>query len=266
MTQRSIWKGALGFGMVNIPVKLYGATEDKRKDFSLTSMHSECGSQVKMPKFCPTCNKHFSAELGNLNELVKAYPLSEDKLLPLLEEELANLPLKSAKSITVEHFIAGGSEWLSDPRWFKDAYFLAPDDVGQKAFALFLKAMDELGVYGIAKIAMRGKEHLCVISPFNGLLMLETIHWADEIRDMHELIAPSVSFSEKEMELAKTLIQAMTSQVDPSAYEDEYRKALTELIEAKIEGKTITPVTVPQSTNADLVSSLLASLNIKNGV
>lgn len=245
---RSMWKGSLGFGMVAIPVKLYGSADDKR--ISMNQLHTECGSRIKMPKYCPECDRMVEA-----SEIVKGYPLDKEHYVPVTSEELEMLPLNSLKSIQVDAFVKG----IDDPRYFKDSYLLSPEEVGAKAFVLFVKAMEQVGVMGVAKIAIREKEQLCSIRPFNGVLLLQTLHWGDELRDYGDII-PFASVSDAEMEMAGKLIGAMTREVDLTSYRDEYRNALVELISAKLEGKTIT-AQAPPKRDADLAKQLLASLN-----
>ena len=147
-----------------------------------------------------------------------------------------------------------------DPRYFKDSYLLSPEEVGAKAFVLFVKTMEAAEVMGIAKIAIREREQLCSVTPFNGVLLLRTLHWGDELRDYGELV-PFASVSDAEMEMAGRLIGGMTKEVDLAEYHDEYRKALVELISAKLEGKTIEIPEAPKPQDADLAKQLMASLN-----
>ena len=121
---RSMWKGSLGFGMVAIPVKLYGATDDKK--ISMNQLHSECGSRIKMPKYCPQCDRQLEA-----SEITKGYPIDKDHYVPVTPEELEMLPLNSLKSIQVDAFVKN----IEDLRYFKDCYLLSPEEVGAKAFA-----------------------------------------------------------------------------------------------------------------------------------
>ena len=246
---RSMWKGSLGFGMVAIPVKLYGATDDNR--ISMNQLHTECGSRIKMPKYCPKCDRQIEA-----SEIVKAYPIDKEHYVPVTAEELESLPLNSLKSIQVDAFVKG----VEDPRYFKDSYLLSPEEVGAKAFVLFVKAMEAAEVMGIAKIAIREREQLCSVTPFNGVLLLRTLHWGDELRDYGELV-PFASVSDEEMAMAGKLIGGMTKEVDLAEYHDDYRKALVELISAKLEGKTIEIPEAPKPQDADLAKQLVASLN-----
>jgi DNA end-binding protein Ku len=253
---RSMWKGSLGFGMVAIPVKMYKAVESKSIGFN--QLHSECNTRIQMPKYCPTCDRHVEA-----SEIIKAYPLDAKagQYVPVTKEELESLPLSSLKNIQVEAFVKS----IDDVRWFDTAYVLAPEEVGTRAFVLFAKAMEELKVIGLAKIAVRDKESLCAIRPQDGILLLQTMHWGDELRDYGELI-PFADVSEKEMDMAKTLLTSMTQEVDLHSYKDAYRDALIKLIEAKLAGKTIEAPTPEKKAEGDLIDQLMASLKPKEAV
>jgi len=246
---RAIWSGAISFGLVVIPCKLYGSTDDKK--ISMNQLHSECGSRIKMPKYCPQCDRQLEA-----SEITKGYPIDKDHYVPVTPEELEMLPLNSLKSIQVDAFVKN----IEDLRYFKDCYLLSPEEVGAKAFVLFVKAMEQVGVMGVAKIAIRDREQLCAVRPFNGILLLQTLHWDDELRDYGELV-PFASVSDQEMEMAGKLIGGMTKEVDLASYKDEYRQALVELIQAKLAGKTIEAPIAPPKQEADLANQLLASLN-----
>lgn len=247
---RSMWKGSINFGLVSIPVKMYTAVEEKTIHFN--QLHQPCGTQIKMPRYCPTCNKQVEAA-----EIIKAYPLDAKagKFIPVTPEDLANLPLSSVKAIRIDTFVKS----IDDPRYFDTSYIVAPEEVGTKAFVLFAKAMEELGLIGIAKIAVREKEKLCAIRPKEGVLMLQTMFWTDELRDYGELVS-FADVSEKELGMAKTLLNAMTKEVDLASYKDEYRKALTDLIAAKMMGKTIEALPEPKKPEGDLMDQLMASL------
>jgi len=247
---RAIKSFTLGFGMVAIPVKLYGATDDKREGL-LNNICGECKTKLKQPKHCPTCGTY-----GDAVAVSKGYELEKGKFIEITPEELENIKLESTHNIQVEAFVK--PELLEDPRWFKDSYFLSPDEPGAKAFVLFTKAMENVGVVGISKFAIRDKEMLCAIRPFNGVILLQTLHWADEFRDYSE-IQVFASVTPQEMEMASKLISVMTKDVSLGNFKDEYRRALVELLEAKLEGKTI-EAPKPKKQEADLADALLASL------
>jgi len=248
---RAIKSFSLGFGMVAIPVKLYGATDDKGVGL-LNNLHSECKSRLKQPKYCPTCEKM----LEGTDEIIKGYEISKGNYIPVTPAELDSIRVESNANIVVQGFAK--SELLGDPRWVKDSYLLSPDEPGAKAFVLFVKAMEAAGVIGISKISIREKEQLCAIVPFNGLLLLQTIHWADELRDYSELMV-FASITDQEMGMANQLIGAMTKDIDLASFKDEYREALVEMLEAKTLGQSYEPIK-PKKQEADLTSALEASL------
>ena len=257
MAMRSLKSTSLSFGMVCIPVKLYPTTQDKSVGM-FNQIHAVCGSRIKMPKVCPKCNRPVEA-----GELVKGYSLGkvkggEEKFIYVTDQELENLRLETAQNIAIDAFVP--ADKVADPRWFESCYFLSPEDTAVRPFVLFARTMEALNSVGIAKVALKEqKEHLCVVRPFEGMLMLQTLHCADELRDFSEIMV-SANVSQKEMELAKSLITAMTREVDLASYQDEYRKAVLELIVAKQEGRSIDLPAAPKPASTDVVDALLASL------
>ncbi|MDO8672434.1 MAG: Ku protein, partial [Dehalococcoidia bacterium] len=175
------------------------------------------------------------------------------------EDDLARVRLESLKSIQVDNFVPW--EVLEDCRRTadKNGYFLAPEEVGAKAFVLFLKAMEAKDVVGIAKIAVREKEQLCAVIPFDGILFLQTLHWEDELREYGDLI-PMATVTEKEMAMASALISGMSTPLDWAKYKDNYRERLKEVLEAKIEGREVEALPEIVSTVNDLEAMLKASL------
>ncbi|KKK88184.1 hypothetical protein LCGC14_2745740 [marine sediment metagenome] len=283
---RSMWKGTISFGMVAIPIKLYSSTTDK--DVSMNQLHEECGTKIKVPKMCPTCdekayqaiNKELLSPTGpngtvnyvevighvdalrkglDAGEIIKGYPLGEDKFVPITKEDLECLKLDSVKSIQIMAFI-DDIDGIEDPRYFEKPYFLSPEEVGTKAFVLFVQAMEKAGVMGVGKITIATKEHLCVVSPFEGVLLLQTLKWADELSNFDEILV-SGTVSDAEMEMATKLIASMTRVVDLTEYKDSYREALVDLITAKLEGKTIEKPKATPKDDRDLAEQLIASLN-----
>lgn len=247
---RAIKSFTLGFGMVAIPVRLYGATDNKGEGL-LHNIHAECKSRLKQPKFCETCDRKVEAD-----EIVKGYEWQKGEFVTVSAEEMDSIRLESNRNINVDGFVKPSV--LEDPRWIKDSYFLSPDEPGAKAFVLFAQAMEAAGVVGISKMSIRDKEQLCAISSFNGVLLLQTLHWADELRDFSE-IQVFATVTDQEMEMATKLITAMTKDISMSDYKDEYRQALVEMLEAKLEGKSFEAPT-PKKQEADLADALLASL------
>jgi len=247
---------SMGFGMVNIPVKLYKITESKTLEKNIHQVHAECGSRINMPKWCATCDRKVEP-----SELIKGYYYDKDNYVALTDEDYDRLPLSSLKSIEIDAFITP----IEDRRWFNgDIYGVAPDEIGAKAFVLFMKAMTELNVWGIAKMASREKEQLiCIMPSGDGILYLQSLHWGNEIREYGELV-PYADVSDKEMEMGKQLVTAMSKPVDLSSYTNEYADALKDVIEAKLEGRELEPV-APRAeapSGADLADQLMASLAV----
>jgi len=252
MARRSIWKGAISFGMVAIPAKLYSATEDQK--ISLHQYHKECGTRISMPKLCRQCGK----ELQTV-DIVKGYEVG-DSYVPLTEEDFQNLPLKSLKTIEVVEFINPDQV---DVRAYDSSYFLAADTGGDKAYSLFLLAMAEANLVAVAKLGYREREHLAVVRPYQGVMMLQTLRYADELRPFDDLKPVERPISNKEMELAVSLVKAMaTPQFDPGKYHDEYRQALEKLIEAKIAGEALPVVQEAPAAVSDVADALLTSLKL----
>jgi len=243
----------VGFGMVLIPVKLYKAT-DEGSNVGLCNVHVVCGTAVKEPKFCPKCEKMLES-----TELTKAYPEDKKKehCIPLTEEEMSALPLASTTTIQIDGFIKS----VPDLRYFEDVYVLEPEEKGMRAFALFEKALSETGMIGVAKYTLGSKEHLIALRPTgDGLLYVQTLHWTSELRNIGELKRPNVAVSDKELTMAKMLIDTLPKDIDLASYHNEYGEALLKLVELKKQGITITaPVRAPVK-ELDLVDQLMASL------
>jgi DNA end-binding protein Ku len=236
MARRSIWKGAINFAMVSIPCKLYSATDELK--ISLHQYHRDCGSRISMPKFCPGCNKMLEAQ-----DITKGYEVGEG-YVPVSEADLQSLPLKSVKAIEVVDF-------------------LAADEVGHRAYKLFLMAMEKANLVAVAKLAYREREHLAVVRPYSGVMLLQTLHYADELRDYDDLRPREPLISQKEVELTTNLVKAMSvPQFELAKYHDEYREALEKLIEARIAGEVLPTVEAQPAPVSDVAEALIASLNL----
>ena len=253
MAPKSIWKGAMGFGMVSVPVKLYSATEEKTVHFN--QLHKDCQTRIQMPRWCPTCDRKVEQA-----EIVKGYPIGDEKWLVMDTSDFTSLPVKSLKTIDVVAFVEGDQ---IDPRHYNKPYFLAPEDAGTKAFSLFLQAMGKVNMVGICKLGYREKEHLATIRAFGGVILLQTLYYADELRNADEVSPKLVDVSDKEMEMAITLLQTLqTPNVNLDQYQDEYRVALLDRIQAKLNGQPITVAeAAPEEPRMDLVDALMASIN-----
>lgn len=254
----TVWKGSISFGLVNIPVKLHTATENK--DIKLRQLHKECNSPINYQKVCPICEKEIQNE-----EIVKAYEYSKNKFVVLDEEELENLRKENEdKSVEIMEFVK--LEEI-DPIYFERSYFLAPDNGGGKAYALLRTALGDSGKIGIAKITIRSKEQLAIVRVYGDSLMMETIHFPDEVRNVAEVpnIPHEQEIVQKELDTALMLIDQLTAKFEPEKYHDEYRTALLELIEQKKMGElTVTASereAVIPADMTDLMAALQASLD-----
>ena len=255
---RSMWKGAIQFGLVTIPVKLYLATES-RAGVSFNMLHETDKSRIQMKIWCPE-----DEEIIQRSETVKGYEYAPDKYVVITDEDLEKLPLKTVRSIEIEQFV-DASEAESQTRFVKQAYYLEPDRIGRKAFQLLKEVLQDKGLTAICKIVIRDREALAAMDPFENTMLLSTLYWPDEIRALGELDLPEEEAEIKpaEKKMASQLIEAMTGEFDPDAYRDEYREALMQVIESKIEGRETVEIEAPEEPTklVDLMAALQASVN-----
>jgi DNA end-binding protein Ku len=248
---RPIWKGAITFGMISIPVKLYGATESK--DLAFNTLHVECKSRLRQKRWCPVHDREVSAD-----EVVRAYEYSKDNYVEITDEDLEQLPIPSKHTIELSAFVKQSE---IDPVYYERTYYLEPEQVGLKPYALLMRALKAKEVSAIAKIALRNKESLCVLRAAGDSLVLETLFYPDEIRQIEQEPTPDVLVSQQELAMAYSLIDLLHEPFEPAKYHDEYRAALLEVIEAKRNGAEIvaTPEE-PAMRTVDLMAALKASL------
>ncbi|HJP88881.1 MAG TPA: Ku protein [Candidatus Limnocylindrales bacterium] len=253
-----MWKGAIQFGLVTIPVKLYLATES-RAGVSFNMLHEKDGSRIQMKVYCPE-----DEEIIERSETVKGYEYAPGKYVVIDDEDLEKLPLKTVRSIEIEQFV-DANEASSNTKFVKQAYYIEPDRVGRKAFGLLKEVLSEKGLTAICKIVIRDREVLAALDPFEQTMLLSTLYWPDEIRALGELDLPDEELELKpaEIKMASQLIDAMTGEFDPAQYRDEYREALMQVIESKIEGReTVESEPTEEPTKlVDLMAALQASVN-----
>ncbi len=250
---RAIWRGAITFGMVHIPVRLYTATESK--DVSFRQLHRDDHSRVRYLRWCPVDERELAPE-----EIVRGYEYAKDSYVVLEEKEFEGLPVASKHTITLSAFVEAEE---IDPIYYEKSYYLAADETGEKPFALLLRALKERGLTGIAKIAIRNREQLCALRASGDALVLETLLHADEIRPVVGEVG-DVDVSDPELQMALSLIEMMREPFDPASYTDDYREALTALITAKLEGgEVVTGEVAPQPATqvVDLMAALRASVD-----
>jgi DNA end-binding protein Ku len=251
---RSIWSGAISFGLVNVPVKLFSAVSPKTVRFH--QLNSETGNRIQQKRV----DRETGEEVAYEN-LVKGYELTRDRYVVLTPDELEALDPEKTRSIDIEDFV---DEAEIDPIFYDHPYYLVPDTGAAKAYGLLLNAMADADKVAIARVVIRSKEQLVAIRPHRDgdLLVMETMVFADEVVGTEELDglpdAGELKVSERELKMARQLIESLTDDFDPGKYKDEYREKVLELIEAKAEGQEI--VVQPEAPEPAKVPDLMAAL------
>lgn len=252
-----MWKGAVQFGLVTIPIKLYLATESKGISFNM--LHKADLSRIQMKIFCPV-----EDEVISRSETVKGYEYAPGEYVVITDEDLEKVPLKTVRSIEIEQFTKAERD-DNAVRFVKSAYYMEPDKIGRKAFYLLKSVLEDEGLTAICKVVIKDREALAALDPFGDTMLLTTLHWPDEIRSTDELDLPEEDFEFKpaELAMAKQLVSAMTGEFDPAQYKDEYREALETIIEAKVEGRETVEVEAPEESGKliDLMAALEASVS-----
>jgi DNA end-binding protein Ku len=254
---RAIWSGAISFGLVNIPVKLYSAVS--RKTVRFNQIDAESGQRIRQQRVNPETGEEVPYE-----QIVKGYEISPDQYVTISNEELEALEPQKTRTIDIEEFV--DLEQI-DPIHYDHPYYLAPDKGAGKAYKLLLDAMEQADKVGIARVVIRSKENLVALRAYNGALTMETMLFPDEVVDpssIEELAAADgkTKTTKRELDMAKQLIESLSGDFDPSGYTDEYRERVLDLIERKAAGETIT-VEAPEPERKevpDLMAALEASI------
>jgi DNA end-binding protein Ku len=251
---RALWKGAVTFGLVNIPVRLYSAVQEKSLKFHM--LHAKDGGRIKYQRVCAICGEEVTWD-----DIVKGYEYSKDHYVQFTEEELQALDLDSIRAIDVVTFVPLDE---IDPVYFNKTYYIVPEPSGLKAYRLLQEALEAEGSVGLAKVALRDKEHLATVRLKDDVFVLETMHWPDEIRPAaFEELEKNVEVRDAELKMARQLIQQLSGEFDPEEFADEYRNRLEELVEQKVEGQEITVAAEPEEEPTkvvDLMEALKASV------
>jgi DNA end-binding protein Ku len=253
---RAIWSGAISFGLVNIPVKLYSAVSKKTVRFH--QIDAESGGRVRQKRVGP------DGEEIPYEQIVKGYEIGPDRYVTISPEELESLEPQKTRTIDIEDFV--DLEQI-DPIYYDHPYYLAPDTGAAKAYRLLVDAMEDSGKVAVARVVLRSKEHLVAIRPRNGALAMETMLFSDEVippDSLEELAAGDgdVQTSDRELAMANQLIDSLASDFEPEKYRDEYRERVLDLIERKAQGETIVieePEAEPEKV-PDLMAALEASI------
>ncbi|MFK4342976.1 MULTISPECIES: Ku protein [unclassified Paenibacillus] len=249
----TVWKGAISFGLVHVPVKMFSATEDK--DISMRYIHKECGSPLSYVRKCPVCDKEVEWE-----EIGKGYEYEKGKFVMFDKEELEQISGQADKNIVILDFV---DLQEIDPIYFQKTYYLSPDQAGSNAYKLLMNAMKDTGKIGIAQISIRSKSSLAAIRVLDECLAVETMFYPDEIRPVSQVpnLPGQEEVKEKELTMAKMLIEQLSTPFDAAKYTDQYRERLLDLIQHKVAGEEIRIApSQPQTNVVDLMAALQASI------
>jgi DNA end-binding protein Ku len=246
---RSIWKGVISFGLVSIPVKLYSATEER--DVAFHQVRRSDGSRIRYRRVAAA-----DGEEVPYSEIAKGYELPDGETVVLTDDDFAHLPLSTSRAIDVLEFVPLDQV---DPIYFAKSYYLEPDKTGTKPYVLLRDALESSGRVALVKIALRQREQLATLRVRDGVFVLETMLWPDEVRAPDfPFLSDEVQVRPQELAMAGSLIETLAGDFDPTKFSDEYRAALTEMIDAKIAGREL--VSAPAAAQAEPAGDLMAAL------
>ncbi len=248
----TVWKGHLTFGLLSLPVKLFSAARGESVSFN--QLHKHDNSRVKQVLYCQLEDKPIQR-----SDIVKGYEYEKDKYVVIDEEEIKKVAPKTAKTMEVLEFVKASEV---DPVFLDASYYLAPDEAGEKPYALLFEALRQSGCVGVAKIAMHNREHIVILRPGARGILLHTMYYVDEIRQVEEFRTDTGKVQEKELGLAKMLIESLLAPFEPKKYKDEYRENLMAMITAKVEGKEVVETAAPahKAPVIDILEALKLSL------
>jgi DNA end-binding protein Ku len=248
----TVWKGHLTFGLLSLPVKLYSAARGETVSFN--QLHKTDHSRVKQVLYCQAEDKPISRA-----DIVKGYEYEKDKYVVVEDEEIKKVAPKTAKTMEVLEFV---KEAEVDPIYLESSYYMSPEEGGEKPYALLFEALRQSGYVGVANIAMHNREHIVILRPGDRGILLHTMYYPDEIRQVEEFRTDTSTVKPKELELAKTLVASLEAPFEPDKYKDNYRENLMAMIKAKVEGKEVIAVAEPthKAPVIDILEALKASL------
>jgi len=249
-----MWRGAISFGMVAIPVRMYLATE-AHSAVAFRQLCPHCQQPIKQLRHCPQDD-----HVVPFNETLKGYEVAKNQFVLIDESDLDKLPLKTTKTIDIVEFVDRTEVPLG--LYVKSAYYLEPEDVGVKPFALLSRALADTNKVAVAKVALRDREHLCLIQVEGNALLCNTLNWPDEIRSTEELNLPAnVKISDKEVQMATSLIENLSDTFKPERYTDDYKAAFQQIVDQKMKGQKVTVSAAAQEAPVmDLMAALRASV------
>jgi len=247
----SVWRGHITFGLVSFPVRLFSAA--RSETISFNQLHKDDNSRIRQVTYCQLEDKQVQR-----SELVKGYEYEKDRYVVIEDEEIKKVAPKTAKVMEILEFVKADTV---DPIYLESSYYVAPDEGGEKPYALLFKAMRESSYFALAKVAMHNREHVIVLRPGAKGILSHTMYYQDEIRQVDEFRTDTSLVKDKELEMAKMLIASLEADFAPEKYHDGYRENLRQMIEAKIEGKKV--VETPEAHIApviDIMEALKKSL------
>ena len=251
----TIWKGYITFGLISIPVRLFAAARTDRISFN--QIHEPCHSRIKQQIFCPACDRTVER-----SELVKGYEIEKDSYVIVQDEEIKKIAPESQATMEIIEFVKLAEV---DPLYFDTSYYITPEEPGRRAYQLLLQTMQKTGFAAMAKLAMHQREHTVIVRPREEGLTLHTIYYANEVRAVPEYgQTRNTEVRPQEIQLAEQLVLSLAAPFDAEKYEDTYQKRLSEMLEAKREGKVVQEApTKKMAPVIDLMAALQRSLNLK---
>lgn len=246
---RSMWKGVVSFGLVSIPIKLYAATEPH--DVSLHQVHAADGGRIRYRRVCEIEDTEVP-----YHEIAKGYEITKGEMVVLTDDELAELPLPSTDSIEVLRFVPADQ---IDGLYVAKSYYLQAEGPAAKPYVLLRDALEQSGTVALVKVALRRREALAALRPRDGLLVMHSMWWPDEVRDATELAPPEdVSIRKQELQMAASYISTLTGDFEPSDFTDDYAAALTKLVEEKAESHTVTHKPKKRAATSNVIDLMAA--------
>ena len=245
---RAIWKGAVSFGLVSVPVKLYSATENK--DISFRQVHAKDGGRIKYQRVCSV-----DGEEVEYADIAKGYETEDGEMVVLDDADMAELPATSSREISVEKFVP--SEQI-DPMLFEKSYYLEPEKTGAKPYALLRQALEEADRMALVTVSLRNRMSLAVLRVRDDVIVMQTMMWPDEIRSPDFGSVGVDDAKPAEVKMAKMLVETLAGDFEPDEFEDDYREAVEALVKAKIEGGEIKAAPTPAKTGGEVVDLLAA--------
>jgi len=250
----SVWKGHLTFGLVSFPIRLFSAARSETVSFNLMHRHEDGGlSRISQKTFCKSEDKEVPR-----TELVKGYEYEKDRYVVIEDEDIKKVAPKTAKVMEILEFVKADQV---DAIYLESSYYVAPDEGGEKPYALLYEALRQSSFYAVAKVAMHNREHITILRPGAKGILSHTMYYQDEIRQVDEFRTDTSLVRDKELDMAKMLISSLEAEFEPQKYHDAYRDNLQKMIEARIEGKAVTAVPeVHVAPVIDIMEALKKSL------